>query len=339
MRVSVLTTVSSTYDTGGNAFGFIPKVVKGMRVLAGRESVPARRGAKRFSSAALVYAALCGIAASALWRMDAPLLISAPAIPLLIVALTAALAFACGGQAYVHERFSTHDFVQHNEVGGFMIAVAGTLYAVLLGFLTVVAWQHFADSRQLVTQEAAAATDAWHAAIGMPPGQRRRVREDALRYANVMLEDEWPQMRTGKFDAQADLVVMDAMTSAGAFKPADLMQSNAQIATQQQLSTLHDVRLRRLSENASAISGFEWLVLVGGAACIICFCWLFGLANRRVHLAMTAAVTILSVSVLVLLFELQYPFRSDLRIAPDSWTAAVDHIHMMQFGSQPNMRM
>jgi hypothetical protein len=29
----------------------------------------------------------------------------------------------------------------HNEVGGIVIAVTGTLYAVVLGFLTVVVWQ------------------------------------------------------------------------------------------------------------------------------------------------------------------------------------------------------
>lgn len=31
--------------------------------------------------------------------------------------------------------------------------------------LTVVVWQHFAETRELVTLEAAAATDAWHTAV------------------------------------------------------------------------------------------------------------------------------------------------------------------------------
>lgn len=310
-----------------------------MRLLVSRPAIPARDTTNVICRVALTYAVLSGAAAIIVWRFDPSFFIAAPAIPLLLIALSVSLAFACGGQAYVHERFSTHDFVQHNEVGGFIIAVAGTLYAVLLGFLTVIVWQHFADARQLVTLEAAAATDAWHAAVGMPYAERTRVRKDTLEYAGAMLQNEWPQMRSGSFDLKADLIVMDAITAAGAFTPQNLMQSNAQITTLQQLSVLHDVRLRRLSQNACAIAGFEWLVLLLGAVCIICFCWLFGLANRRIHLLMTATVTVLVVSVLVLLFELQFPFRSDLRIAPDGWKAAIDHIHMMQTGTQRGMQM
>jgi hypothetical protein len=43
---------------------------------------------------------------------------------------------------------------------------------------------------------------------------------------------------------------------------------------------------------------------------------LFGAKNRRVHLLMTACAAVMVTSVLVLLFELQYPFRTGLRIAP-----------------------
>ena len=80
-------------------------------------------------------------------------------------------------------------------------------------------------------------------------------------------------------------------------------------------------------------------MLTLGAVCIISFCWLFGLTNRRIHLLMTATVTILATSVLVLLFELQFPFRSDLRVTPDSWHAAIAHIHAMQYGTEAGMQM
>ena len=61
-----------------------------------------------------------------------------PPLALLFVAILVALAFACGGQALVHRRFGSENFVHHNEVGGFIIAVVGTTYAVLLGFLITV---------------------------------------------------------------------------------------------------------------------------------------------------------------------------------------------------------
>ena len=287
----------------------------------------------------LAYGVACSIGAGVLWRIRPELFMEAPAILLLLLAVSIALALGCAGQWYVHHQFPDHDFVQHNEVGGFIIAVTGSLYAVMLGFLTVVGWQHFADAQQLVALESAAAGDVWHAAIGLPATERARVRRDTLRYATLMVQNEWPKMRSGSFDTEADVVVMDAITAAGAFRPADFMESNSQNATLQQLSTLHDMRQRRLAYNEGGIKGFEWLVLAVGAVCVVCLCWLFGLRNTSVHLFMTASVTVTITSMLVLLFELQYPFRTDLRIAPVSWLATINHIHLMQAGSQMRMRM
>ncbi len=261
------------------------------------------------------------------------------AVVLLVGALALAVAAACAGQTYVHRRFRDIDFVQHNEVGGIMMAAVGTLYAVLLGFLTVVTWEHVAEARRDVTLEAAAGTDAWHAAAGLPPVQRTRLRHDILRYASLMTSSEWAAMRGGGYDPNGDLIVMDAINTVGTYKPVNVMESNAQTATLTQLSTLHDTRQLRLADNASGLSWFEWVVLFVGAGCVVGFCWLFGLANKRVHLIMTGCVTVLITSVLVLLFELQNPFRGDLAIGPDSWTAVMEHIQIMQSHPEVNMRM
>ena len=84
---------------------------------------------------------------------------------------------------------------------------------------------------------------------------------------------------------------------------------------------------------------FEWLVLLIGATCIICFCWLFELRNARVQILMTSTVVTIIVSILVLLFELQYPFRSDIGIGPELWQGAHAHLHEMENGDMMGMRM
>ena len=295
-----------------------------------------------FPHLAALYIMLFGAAAIIVWRTQPDLpqrLLGLQPYVLLLFATFVAVTLACAGQVFVHHHFRSQEFVRHNEVGGFIIAVAGTLFSVVLGFMTVVAWQHFSEARQLVSTESASATDAWHMAVGLPPEERNRVRRDVLAYASVIIGSEWPRMQEGTFDTRGDLILMDAIGSAGTFKSKDFSESNAQGATLQQLGLLHDERQQRLSANAGGISGFEWCVLFVGAVCIVCFCWLFGLSNPIVHLLMTSTVTVIVASTLVLLLELQYPFRSGVRIPPDSWVSVITHIHVMQTGSQMNMRM
>lgn len=291
------------------------------------------------STAAYGFVLACAVAGAVFWMIRPDLVMEMPALVLLLIVLVFSVALACGGQWYVHTRFPERFFIGHNEVGGFIIAIAGSLYSVLLGFLTVAAWQHYTEARQLVALESAASADAWHMAVGLPNSLRSRVRYDIVRYSNRIVSREWPLMRIGGIDTESDVLLMDAIAAAGTFSPKDLGASNAQNTTLQQLGVLHDVRQRRLSENAGAIVSFEWFVLLLGAICVIGFCWLFGAVNRKVHLLMTGVVAVIIASTLVLLFELQYPFRTNLRIGPDDWIAVIHHIQLMQSGPQMEMRM
>lgn len=118
---------------------------------------------------------------------------------------------------------------------------------------------------------------------------------------------------------------MDMTGVAGEYVPANGAQSNAQFATMTSLVELQDARLRRLSSNENGMTWLEWTVL--------------GIRNARTHLIMTAAVTVLIVSMIVMIFELQYPFRGDLGIPPNAWVGLLNHIHYMDAYSPGNMRM
>jgi Protein of unknown function (DUF4239) len=295
--------------------------------------------ASRAGAFILAPALAAALGAAIFWYLRPDLVMEIPAMLLLAMSIAFAVALACGGQWYLHQRFREEDFIRHNEIGGTILATAGTLYAVVLGFLIVATWQEFAQARQLVALESAAAADAWHMAVGLPRAQRSRVRSAILAYSNLMVAGEWPLMRRGTLDTRGDLLIMTAIGAAGTFRPADMSQSNAQSGTLAQLGILHDVRQRRLATNVSEIAPFEWFILLLGGVLVICFCWLFGAPNRIVHLAMTACVATIIASMLVLLFELQYPFRTSLRIGPDDWAAVVQHIRLMQAGNQTEMRM
>jgi len=261
------------------------------------------------------------------------------AVLLLLLASAIAVGVALAFQRLVHHRLKRTDFVEHNEVGAIMIAVAGSLYGVVLGFLTVAAWQHYTEARQLVVAESDADIDAWHMAAGLPAEARKRVRSDVINYATIMIDREWPLMQAGRFDENAAMVSMDAIDATATLVPANAGEANAQRATLDQLNIVHDARQQRIAANGSGVSWFEWLVLATGAVCIAGFCCLFGVRRTRVHQVMTSIVVIVMVSILVLLFELQYPFRSDIGIAPGPWKDALAHIHEMEAGTMPNMRM
>lgn len=267
------------------------------------------------------------------------LLYRIPPPVLLVLLLLAATGFVVTAQLLIHRRFKETNFEEHNQVGGFIITIAGTLYAVVLGFLTVVVWQHYQDAAQGVAYESAAVADAWHTAVGFPRPIRARIRRDVNAYAVDMLHVEWPLMRQGRFSVEGDRLIMDMTAVAGTYVPRNLAQANAQELTMTALVEAHDARLRRLASNDSGMSWLAWSVLGIGATVVIGFCLLFGMRNIRTHLLMTSAVTVIIVAMIVMIFELQYPFRGGMGIPPAAWTALLRHIHYMDSASPMNMRM
>jgi hypothetical protein len=262
-------------------------------------------------------------------------LLGLPVLLVLVVAVTVTIGVTYLAHRLVLRRYDTAQFSRHNDVAGFMITVAGTLYAVMLGLVTVAVWQQYDATRERASVETSAVANIWHTVGAFPPPARDAIQADMRTYTELMIRDEYPFMRTAPFSEEherptrADAVFMHAMARVTALQPTAANAVNAQQIALGLLNELHDARKRRLAANEEGLSWFHWLVLVLGAAVVLGLALLFGIENHQAHFAMTAAAALMIVSMFVLLFELQYPFRSDLRIRPNAWVALTDHIKYM----------
>ncbi len=252
-------------------------------------------------------------------------LYAVPSWLVLFLAVGGAAALACAGLLAVRKRFPNIDFRQHNEVGGIVVGIAGGLFAVTLSFIIAIVWQEFDATSQRVSAEAAAATDAWHISAGLSPALAREVRTLLTDYAKTMLREEWPAMRRGESSPHAEAVLTRMFEDVARNRPANSGESNAQSAVLQHLAELHDTRHRRLDDNISGVSPFEWAILFIGAIVVIGFCYLIGTADLRAQLIMTGAVAALIAAMFVLVFQLDYPFRGDLSVSPAPWLDFMEH--------------
>jgi uncharacterized membrane protein YraQ (UPF0718 family) len=88
--------------------------------------------------------------------------------------------------------------MQHNDVAGFIYAVLGVAYTVLLGLMVVAVWQDWQDAQDSATQEANELSAVFWLAHGLPQPEGRHIQELARDYAQVEVRVEWPLMRGGK---------------------------------------------------------------------------------------------------------------------------------------------
>ncbi len=244
---------------------------------------------------------------------------------LLLITLTCVIV-ACAGHVLVRRSFAKADFLEHNEVAGFILAVVGVLYAVLLGFMTVVVWEHFSQSQERAQAEVDAATDVWRFGELLPAREAARIRYDVARYAIVVGSDEWPKMRDGKSSAAAQKLILVLFTDVARIQVTDAQRSNLQNQLFERVQVVADLRRHRINDVGSTVAPIIKLGLVLGAIVLVCFLYLFGLKNFRVQLIMTGATAAMIGILFSLIVLLDYPFRGDVTVSPDRWFELHDAI-------------
>src|SRR6188768_2599896 len=98
-----------------------------------------------------------------------------PAWLLGILLVASLILVAVAGTLGVRRRFGVETLKLNNEVAGFIYAVVGVLYAVLLGFTAIIVWERFDNAQAGVDHEANALADLYRNAQAFPDDVRRDI--------------------------------------------------------------------------------------------------------------------------------------------------------------------
>ena len=159
----------------------------------------------------------------------------------------------------------------NNEVGGFKFAVIGGVYAVTLGFATIVVWEKYRDAESAVMQEAAAISALDRLMNPLDQASAHQIRAQLRTYDRAVVDDEWPTMRVGRSSPLVSKA-LDGLYASVLAQVQQGSQDNAILQAQlTQLNSLTQARRERLDLASGIVPGIVWLVLVSGAIVTVGF--------------------------------------------------------------------
>ena len=123
------------------------------------------------------------------------------------------------GLLVVRKYFDLEKLKSCHEVGGYLLSVVGTMYAVLLGLIVVDAMTKFQTAREVVEQEANSLADVFLLANSFPEEKSHKVRVICNDYVKEVLTDEWPAMAEGKISQRARKAIVELMKEVMSFEP------------------------------------------------------------------------------------------------------------------------
>jgi Protein of unknown function (DUF4239) len=249
---------------------------------------------------------------------------------LLIVAV--AVVAAVGGLVLVQRLVPTARRKEHNDVAGFIYAVLGVSYAVLLGLVLIAVWEKWDAAEAITTDEANEMAGIFWWAHALPPPEGRHIQELVRSYARVVIEEEWPLMAQGRSSPQAWDTLDELRGTILELQPPKGAQQIGydQMRYDEMLEQLHDLgnaRRERLLAANQGLPPILWIVLILGGIITVGFTYLFGLDNTRVHLLMVASLALIISLSLFTVAALDYPFNGDIRIHPAAYEQDLERFH------------
>ena len=208
---------------------------------------------------------------------------------------------------------------QHNDVAGFIYAVLGIAYAVLLGLVVVAAWEQFQTARNTTEREASELAEVFWLGHRLPEAEGHRLQELARSYARVVVDEEWPLIARGGSSPRAWELMDEIRLTIQNMNPDTEAEQVLYEQGLERVYDLADARRDRLLDAREGIPPILWVVLVVGAIVTVGFTYLFGLDDTTTHMLMVALLALVIGLILFTIGSLEYPFRGDVHLGPDAF--------------------
>jgi len=210
-----------------------------------------------------------------------------------------------------------------NSMVGLSYALCGGIYAVVLAFVAVGAYETMDRSTTIASDEANSLGSLAFDTAGLPTELALRVRADVDRYIDIVTKKEWPSQRAYQMEesnyeegwAQVRRISLDLAN----FEPVTQGQATIKAEMVHVINELFSARRARLLAANAHLPDAVWQMLIFGLGLVAVYIFLFGPYNYKIHMAVTG-LTMLSIGlVFTLIIALDYPFRGDLSVDDDAY--------------------
>lgn len=214
----------------------------------------------------------------------------------------------------------------HNDVVGFVYAVVGVIYAVILAMVVIGVWESLEKARSNTYAEANALVQVDWYAHSLPEPVHGQMQALTKEYAEAVIHDEWPLLSHQQASPKAAAAVTELRALIVAQQPsalADAVRYQQALTAATELST---ARGERVNQAGEGIPRLLWSALLVGGLVTVGFAFTFGMSSLRAHAAIVFSLTLLIGYILLVVYELNYPFAGLAKVEPRAFELALQRM-------------
>lgn len=234
----------------------------------------------------------------------------------------------------MRKRISRQALESCHEVGGILLAVVGTLYAILLGLIVVDSQAKVDQARQMAVTEANMLSNIAHLARTFKQPARQNIHDHIYRYALATVQQDWSAVEQGLVKEATIPHYRALWRDVTSYVPVEQNEQQCYSAMIGDLEELSDARRFRMVAARGGLSPVLWTVLITGGVMVVLFTYFFFLESLLSQVLMTAFVIVFLSLNIYLVYIYQNPYRPELGVkqagfgysfTPDWFKTTPDH--------------
>jgi hypothetical protein len=237
--------------------------------------------------------------------------------------------FAAVGLTLFLRAWPAEPRVPHNDIAGYISAIVGIVYGVLIASIAVVVLQNADAARVAVDTEAGLVINVFGDAKALPEPTSAAIRADVLAYVRAVIDTEWPDMRQNNAPTAGLKPIFDLRRNVAAFVARDARDETYLAAMLRNVDGLVMARRNRLNLAHHYVSPMIWRFLISSSVLTLLITFVFGVRKFWPHLIMCCLLATTMGFVFSLIIVVDDPFLWQTGIGPEPFEEAVAVMRQM----------
>ena len=214
---------------------------------------------------------------------------------------------------------------RNNEIGTTLFELITVLYAIVLAFVLITAWENRNEAGHVTFQEAGALVEVYWAAASLPEEEREQTREAVREYTALVIDEEWDSMSELEPVGDEGLLLIDRMRAPLAANQTDMETEQARLDdARDQIRSIAAFRTDRLFQAQRGLSDSMWTVLLPGAFLVLAVSLTLGTPTRRFQFVLVGLISGMVALMLFATYQLEYPFSRSGAVGPEAYETALE---------------
>lgn len=210
---------------------------------------------------------------------------------------------------------SIHQSERANEMIGLGVGALATFLGLLLGLLSVAAYENYTSLSDVVDNEASSIAALYRDFSSYPDPARGALQQKLRRYADYTAGPGWSQQRRGETPVGGTRIIDDIAAEITAFEPASKRHEIIHAEAFRQFNHLVETRRKRLANVNAGLPAILWWVVGLGALSQMLLIALLKM-ELRLHMLLAALLSGFMGALIFIVAELDHPFRGEVSVSP-----------------------